>query len=215
MEILIAIFIFSIIVTTLFGSFTTIFSNAEIIDTDTSAYDMGKSCMNRIVNDLQALHVTRASEYKIPDIDDPPDPYRIVGDSHQAGDTLFGRLRFASLAHLPFQKSHTLGIAEVVYYIQAEDDQRFTLRRKDNLFPYPEFEENNMDPILCRNVQSLSFAYYNSDLEEFDNWDSESPDVDRATPSAVGIKLSFGEENAPLFFETKIALPMFREKIEQ
>ena len=83
------------------------------------------------------------------------------------------------------------------------------------MFPYPEFEESGTDPVLCRKVRSLSFTYYDSELEEHDSWDSEGPDVDRSTPIAVGIRLSFGDENAPFFFETKVALPVYREKIEQ
>jgi hypothetical protein len=83
------------------------------------------------------------------------------------------------------------------------------------LFPYPEFEENGIDPVLCRNVRSLSFTYIDSESEEFDEWDSESPDVDRSTPNAVGIRLSFGDEQGPLSIETKVVLPVHREKIEQ
>ena len=68
---------------------------------------------------------------------------------------------------------------------------------------------------MCRKVLSLSFTYNDSELEELDEWDSESPDVDRATPRAVAIRLSFGDENAPLSIETKVVLPVYREKIQR
>jgi len=214
LEIIIAIFIFSIVVSTLFVSFNTILSTANAVDTDASSYEMGKNCLDRMIIDLTAVHVTRPPAYRVPDIDDPPDPYRFSGDSSQAGDETFGRLRFTSLSHLSFEKRITDGIAEISYYVQETEEQTYVLKRQDNLEPYPSFEEKHTDPILCRNVRSLSFAYFDAEGEEFESWDSESEEFDRATPVAVKIRISFGDENRPLIFETTVSLPVYREKIE-
>jgi hypothetical protein len=137
-----------------------------------------------------------------------------VGDSSQAGDKTFGRLRFASLSHLTFGKRVTGGVAEITYYVQETEDQTYVLKRQDNLEPYPAFEEKETDPILCRNVRSLSFAYVDAEEEESENWDSESELFDRATPVAVKIRISFGDEKRPFIFETAMELPVYREKVE-
>ncbi len=214
LEIVIAIFIFSIVVSTLFVSFNTLLSTAGAVDTDASSYEMGKNCLDRMIIDLTTVYVTRPPVYKVPDIDDPPDPYRFIGDSSQAGDTGFGRLRFTALSHLPFKEGVFDGIAEISYYVQETEDKTYVLKRQDNLEPYPSFEEKNTDPILCRHVQSLSFSYMDEEGEEYESWDSDSEAFDRATPVAVKIRLSFGDENRPLIFKTTVALPAFREKIE-
>jgi prepilin-type N-terminal cleavage/methylation domain-containing protein len=214
LEIIITIFIFSIVLSILFVSFNTILSTADAVDTDASSYEMGKNCLDRMIVDLTAVYVAQPPVYKVPDIDDPLDPYRFVGDSSQAGDTTFGRLRFASLSHLPFGKRVTGGVAEITYYVQETEDQTYVLKRQDNLEPFPAFEEKQTDPILCRNVRSLSFAYVDAEREESENWDSESESYDRATPVAVKIRLSFGDDKRPMIFETTAELPVYREKIE-
>ncbi|MBW1699093.1 MAG: prepilin-type N-terminal cleavage/methylation domain-containing protein [Deltaproteobacteria bacterium] len=213
LEILVAIFIFSIVVTIVFGSYNSIFSNAEAISKSTVAYEMGKNCLYRMGLDFHNIYVTHLPEYRPPDIDDPPDPYRVVGDTSEAGDRIFGRIRFTSLSHLPLNKDSHDGIAEIVYYVQTTKDQDHVLRRRDNLYPYPAFKENGEDPVLCRNVLSLRFKYYDAEGEEFDTWDSEDSRYHYSTPRVIGIQLTFGDAESPLYFETKVLLPVFREKI--
>lgn len=213
-EIIIAIFIFSIIVTTVFGFYNTVFSTASVIEKDTPAYEGGKNSLNRMILDLQAIAVTRPPEYKVPDIDDPPDPYRLVGDTTDEGGQTFGRLRFTSLAHIPFRMKSDDEIAEIIYYVQSMNNEEVVLRRQNNLFPYPDFEEKYMDPILCRNIQSLTFTFYDEEGDSYENWDSESEDFDRATPREIEILMAYGEKESPIYFKTRIALPVYREKIE-
>jgi len=213
LEILITLLIFSILASTLFVSFNTLLSSAGAIDTDASDYEMGKNCLDRMLLDLTAIHVSRPPEYRVPDIDDPPDPFRILGDFSQAGESTFGRLRFAALSHLPLDRRPDGGIAQIVYYVQEAEDQTYELRRQDMLEPYPEVEERASDPILCRKVRSLSFTYYTAEGEEFESWDSESKEYDRSTPVAVKILLSFGQDSNPLTFGTMVQLPVNREKV--
>jgi general secretion pathway protein J len=214
LEVIITVFIFSIVLSTLFVSFNTILSTADAIDTDASSYEMGKNCLDRMIIDLTAVHVTRPPTYRVPDIDDPPEPYRFTGDSSQAGDETFGRLRFTALSHLPFENRLVDGIAEISYYVQETEEETYVLKRQDNLEPYPSFEEKYTDPILCRNIRSFTFTYFDAEGEAFENWDSEDEAYDRATPVAVKIALTFGDENRQLVFETTVSLPVFREKIE-
>ena len=57
------------------------------------------------------------------------------------------------------------GIAEIVYYVQTKESGSQVLKRSDNLYPYPEFEEKGTDPTLCEHVKSLAFTF----LDEEDN----------------------------------------------
>ncbi len=212
LEILIAIFIFAIIVTTLFGSYNAVFSNVKTIDEGIAKYEMAKNCINRMILDLKSTHVSMPPEYSPPDFDDPPDPYRITGDTIYTDNTGFSRLRFTSLAHIPLEKSMQNGIAEIVYYIQATDEGNYVLRRADNLYPYKEFEEKGSDPMLCEGVKSLEFKYYDQDGAEYELWDSDSEDFKYATPRAIGIKFELGDDSDVLLFETMVMLPVFRKK---
>ena len=114
LEILIAIFIFAIIITTVFASYRMVFSNTDTINKDITSYEMARNCLNRMIMDLQSVHVSLPPGYMAPDFDDPPDPFRIVGEATNIKGSDFPWLRFTSLAHLPLGKSRPSGIVEIV-----------------------------------------------------------------------------------------------------
>jgi general secretion pathway protein J len=223
LELLIAIFIFAIIVTTIFGSFTAVFSNTESIDRGIDQYEMAKNCFERMIVDLHSVYVAVEPEYIRPTLggNDDPDPYRMIGDVSYAGTGSFSRFRFASRTHVSLEGDVQDGIAEIVYYVQStgENDDEYVLRRADSLYPYKRFdgknfEENAADPVLCENIKSLEFKYYDDEDTEYDRWDSESEETKYSTPRAVRIKLELGDEFSSLLFQTMVKFPIFREKIE-
>jgi general secretion pathway protein J len=215
MEILLAFLILGIVVTTILASFNAVFSTTDTLNNSSRYYDMAKNCLNRMTLDLGALYITQPPLYKPPDFDDPPDPYRIVGSSDDIGGTSFARIRFASNAHIPLNKSIKQGVAEIVYYVQSQDDGQQVIRRADHLYPYPPFEENRGDPVLSEHVKSLAFKYYDSEGSELEEWDSDSNEYGYATPAAIGIQLEIGDESVSYNFETTVRFAVNREEIEQ
>jgi hypothetical protein len=95
--------------------------------------------------------------------------------------------------------------------LESEDGE-YTLRRKDTLYPYPEFEEDEMDPIVCEQVQAFEVLYFDHEDRETEDWDSQSDDVEYATPVAMAIMLAVGDEETPMVLNTRIALPVHRYK---
>jgi len=215
MEILLAFLILGIVVTTILASFNAVFSTTDTLKNSSRYYDMAKNCLNRMSLDLGALYITQPPLYKPPDFDDPPDPYRIVGSYNDIGGTSFAKIRFASNAHIPLNKSVKRGVAEIVYYVQSQDDGQQVLRRGDHLYPYPPFEENRGDPVLSEHVKSLAFKYYDAEGSESEEWDSDSNEYGYATPAAIGIQLEIGDESVSYNFETTVRFAVNREEIEQ
>jgi len=199
---------------TILGSFNAVFSTTDTLENSSKYYDMTKNCLNRMSLDLSALYVTQPPFYKKPEFDDPPDAYRIVGSNVDAGGMGFASLRFTSSAHISLDNSSRGGIAEIVYYVQAKTDGQLVLKRADNLFPYPPFEEKGSDPVLCRHVKSLAFKYYDAEGEESEEWNSDTDDYDHATPTAIGIQLEIGNESQSYIFETTVRLAVQRKKME-
>jgi general secretion pathway protein J len=215
MEILIAIAILAIVVTTALASFNAVFSTTEVLDDGARLYEMAHTCMKRIVLDLTSMHVGQRPLYKPPEFDQPPDPYRIVATPDDTGGTGFAQnLRFTSRAHLPFENRLETGVAEIVYYFQTANDGYLELRRADNVYPYPEFEKKGSDPVLCRYVKSLSFKFFDADGVEFDAWDSDSDEYGYATPTAIAVKLELAKNAETHTFETMVSLPLIRERAE-
>lgn len=215
MEILIAIAILAIVVTTALASFNAVFSTTEVLDDGAHLYEMANTCMKRIALDLAAMHINQRPLYKPPEFDQPPDPYRLIATADETGGTGFAQnIRFASRAHLPFEKSDGKGIVEIVYYFQTTNDGYLELRRADNAYPFPEFEKKASDPILCKYVKSLSFKFYDTDGIEFDVWDSDSDEFGYATPTAIAVKLELAKNAEVHTFETMVSLPLIRERAE-
>ena len=96
LEILIAISIFAIVITTVFGSHNYVFSSARAVEEDIATYEMAKGCLSRITDDLGSLHVSLLPEYSVTDSDDKEDPFKITGEIADAGGESFSRLIFAS-----------------------------------------------------------------------------------------------------------------------
>ena len=212
LEILIAIFIFAILISTIFGSYHSVFTGAEEINQGITSYEMARNCLNRMIFDLESIHLSLPPQYTPPEFNDPPDPYRIVGDTNTVQNISFSKLRFASSAHVSFGGKTENSIAEVIYYVQATDDENYLLRRADNLYPYEEFKENTGDPVLCENLKSLTFKYYDREGTAYDFWDSDTEEFGYATPAAIGIKLELTGGTGSLWFETMVSLPVCREK---
>jgi general secretion pathway protein J len=214
LEILIALFIFGVIVTTIFGSFQFVFGSVDAVEKGMNDYDMAKDCFNRMISDLHALHVSQTPAYRPPENSDNQDPYRIIGDVAFSGESGFGRLRFTSLAHVPLGKDKRTGIAEIIYYAEKQTDGSHVIKRSDRLDFAEPYEEKSNDPILCENVRSLEFSFIDAEGEESKIWDSDSSDFDYATPRAIRIKLTLGSDENPHTFETMVVLPPYREAIE-
>jgi general secretion pathway protein J len=219
MEILIAIFIFSIVMTTIFGTFNGVISRTEAIKKGMGGFEMAQTCLNRIASDLNAIYIEQKPLYHPPDFDDPPDPYRVFGKETFSGNKNFTQLRFASTDHLPMTKNIENGIAEIVYYVveQGYPESEFVLKRSDVLYPNDEdyvFEEKESDPVLCEDIEEFTVTFFDKDGNEYEKWDSDSDFLKYATPNALKIKLKIKNNDGSYYFDTKIALPVFREASE-
>lgn len=211
MEILVAIFIFALLITTIFGSFRVVFSSVDAVGGDVAIYGSARTCLGRMAADLSALYVSDYPRYAKPEFNDPEDAYRLVGDATDLAGSQFGRLQFVSLAHLPINRDSRQGVARIVYYADQRDDESLVLRRADHLYPFPEFEESMDDPILCDRLLALEFAYIDAEGETVDQWNSESADTDYATPRSIEIRLTVGQPSRPLTFSTRIPLHAYRK----
>jgi general secretion pathway protein J len=214
MEIMLAILIFGLVVTTVLGSFNAVFSTTDALESSSDTYEMAKDCLKRLTMDLESIHVAQAPLYKPPQFDEAPNDYRVVGSTEDSNGTGFAQLRFTAGAHLPLEKSDRNGIAEIIYYVHTEADGRLVLKRADNLYPYPDFEPKGSDPTLCEHVKSLAFKYYDQEGTLYERWDSESDQFGYATPSAVGVKLEIEDKSGAHIFETLVKLPVCRPKIQ-
>lgn len=214
LEILVAVFILAMVVTTVLASFNMVFSTTGELDASSAVFESGKTCLNRITRDLENLFVLDRPIYKPPAPDGPPDPYRFQSTVDALGGIKIAKLRFTSRAHVPLGPSRRDGIAEIVYYLQEDAAGSLRLKRADHLYPFPRFEERGADPILCENVKSLAFEYLDADGSASEEWDSEAAKFGYATPAAVAVRLEIAAGGESYLFQTTVAPTMSRRKSE-
>lgn len=210
LEILLAIFIFGIMITTLFGSFNQILGNAGIIEENIVFNEMAKVCLDRMILDLQGIYITPAIQYTQPEMHSDPDRHRILGEESSRQNSDFPSLRFTSSAHVSFGRNQTRGMAEIVYYVTGTDENMMVLKRADRLGFEKPLEEDRNDPVLCEKLKALSFTYYDKEGEEHTAWDSESSQLDYETPFSIAIHLELGDENGSYHYQTRVQLPVHR-----
>jgi general secretion pathway protein J len=212
-EIIVALFIFSILITAVFKSFRSISSNAEALQREDAFYEMAQGALSQMIKDLESIYVTRLSTYKPPGLKGTHDPYRLLGDSSALAGEQFSKLQFSSFEHLAINGDETTGISQLIYYGHRVGANQFVLRRSDHIRPPELFKESGDDPVLCETLKSLKFRYYDAAGEIHDHWDSDASEFDNATPRAIEIQLEIGDESGSVFLGTLVALPAYRDKI--
>lgn len=210
-ELLVAITIFSFLVTAMYGGLNSLLSNAEALTRSASVYEAARVCLDRVAKDLRSVYVSVPPAYTVPEFNDEPDPYRFVG----SGTGQDVRLRFIAFSHVPLGKGLMAEAGRIVYYLHTPrgSDTR-VLMRNDMVLQYDTKIEEGNDPVVCENITSLELVFYDADGWEHDRWDSDSSEFSYATPRAVRIRLVVEEGGRRYPFETMISLPVYREKVE-
>lgn len=214
MEILIAILILGVVITSVLTSFNMVFSSTEALDRHAALYETARTCLARMVSDLEQLHVSQRPLYRAPGYDDPPDPYRIEGVTEDLDGTSFAQIRFVSRSHIPPADRGENRLAQIWYYVMARKDGQLVVKRSDRLYPYPELEKNAADAVLCENVKSLAFTFTDADGTEFENWNSDAEEFGYATPQTVKVRLEVASADQSHVFETMVRLPVLRNRGE-
>jgi len=213
LEILVTLFIFGVIASTLFIAYRALFFDTEHFNQTTRRFAQAQAGIQRMLTDLHAIRITTTPLYNAPQGDTPPDPLRFVGQTEFSGEEAFSTLRFVSAAHVPVGKHRESGIATIRYYVARSADGTFSLRRSDQLYTQAQDARGSTDPTLCEAVYSFRVTYYGQDGEPYDHWDSDSVDFAFATPVAVQLELKIGTSVDAVVFKTRINLPVRREAL--
>ena len=211
MEIMVAFLIFGVVVSTVVASHRAVFVSVPVIEESLDLYAMSGACLERIGLDLRSAYITQPPIYKKPDFNATPDPFRLIGYGDGGGAEDGQRLRFTSYAHLPLEQSKRAGIAEIIYYQRSRGEELFDLMRSDHLYPYPEFEVSDRDPVLCKALKRLEMKFFDNEGNDYTRWDSESDEFDYATPEAIVIGIEMVQGATTAVFETRVAMPVVRQ----
>ena len=219
-EILVAVVIFSILMTTIFSSFKAFVMSSEHIQTAISRDETMGPPLKIISRDLMMVHFSLPPAYVKPDTRSTPDPFRLLGTQDNVGGEEFSRVWFVSRGLLTVQGDKHQRLVQIIYYVRANEDGGFDLCRSEALPPWEDGVENDCDPLLIRDISAFDLSFFNGENEMFTQWDSDAEAFDHATPDAIGVMIRSKDANAQDdtltgdTIMTSIILPVRRDALE-
>ncbi|MCP4115266.1 MAG: prepilin-type N-terminal cleavage/methylation domain-containing protein [Desulfobacteraceae bacterium] len=213
-EILIAVLIFGVLMTTLFTSFQSFITSSTVVGDGLAQDERIRTLLGHLERDLGALYITRPPRYKKPATTSDPDPFRFHGTRESAGGTQVSKLGFASLNHLSLGGADIPGVARIIYRVRSNDDNGMDLCRADTLRPFEEPRERACDPVLVRDISGFDLTYVDEDGDEHTSWDSESGTVKYTLPVSIKFKITLDTGDTPRIIETQIPIPVSREALD-
>jgi general secretion pathway protein J len=213
LEILIAMFIFAVVLSTIYTSYTGTFRIVDETESQADIYAMARVALERMQEDLESVYIPLKGE-KSPELDEgqaADEEGAFVGEDNEIEGRSTDSLRFISRAHLVFSEEAS-GTAEIAYYVEEDNEgEGFILYRTDTPASEEKSEEGTGGLVLCDSLVSVNFTYHDDDGEVYENWDSTSDEFRDRIPRMVSIKLEFknsADPEAPFKFLTRVALPV-------
>ena len=201
-EILIAVFILGIVLSTVYASYTGTFRTIRATETDAELYGMARTVLERMTRDLEATAPWKGA-------------FTFSARPYYLGDREFTRLTFRSTAHIAFgEKEEPAGIAVIEYGVEeGTEKEGYALSRSDSLHRDPGKEEAPTGGfLLCDRVETLTYRFFDSAGKEYETWDNGQDEAQKKkAPAMVEIHLGLVNEKDrehPFPFMTRVRLPL-------
>ena len=209
LELLLAFFIFSLIIGTIYASYSGSFTTINMAESRMDTYRKAAIALAKISEDLQAAYLSLQ----------PPNSFgaesdstRFVGKDSEIDGSEADTLSFFSRVGPLFDDEDEAAAGQMISYevIQGEEAGELVLLRSER----GEFIAQSEAAVglpLCDGLQAVRLTYVDDGGEEHESWDSGSEENGNILPRVVSIALLFpNHENPdePQLFKTGIALPV-------
>ena len=202
-ELLLAIFIFSIVVSTVYGSYRVTFGLVNRTEQKLEIAGKAHVVLERITEDISSLMQT--------------DGARFTGEQHENSGMRGDSLSFVSAVHIGLTKKDDLGGYSLIQYSAEEDEETGLLnlyRSGSPLLPGTDGDDTEGQKyLLCDGLKEVKFLYFNDEGVESEEWwslEDESVTENQKLPVMVVIVLQFAESpesEQTSIFTTSVALP--------
>jgi type II secretion system protein J len=198
LEILIAIAILALVVSSLYGAYSGTMETTEMVESARDVDQAARLALMQMVDDFSSLYYQKAEGEN----EDSPFRFQSGMDAEGEGGTV---VEFASTAHLGFDGSFpNLRINRVSYVLekQADNQRYYRLVRMELPFIDLSGEREETAVELADTVESLTITYLNEDGETLSQWDSKAEETAGILPRLVHIRLQLGGEKSRVFVTT-------------
>jgi prepilin-type N-terminal cleavage/methylation domain-containing protein len=210
-EILVAMAVFSITLTTIFSAFRTFSTSVDRTRGQIQTTGAGLPGLQAMRSDLDQLFVVPYPRYQRPQDQEDADAYRLKGTQTRIDGRLFSRLSFACVNPAPIGSAP--GVARITYYVHQHQG-RLDLHRADRTWPFDRPVSPCSDPVLIRGIKGFSLAYTAGDQTQSPVWNSDRSSFDYAFPRRIDISVTLGEETGNKSLGTTAVVPVYREAVK-
>lgn len=208
LELMVALAILAVIFSIIFKAYTDTYRNIDIAENQARIYDMARTAMIRIMEDLESTYIP--IDFSNPQGSSSTD--LLVGKKDFLDGREADRIRFFSRSHIDINESLTEGgNAKIAYYPLLKEDETISLFRSDTPSNLEWPEENTNGWIICEGLHSISFTYTDKDGDTHEEWDESNTNYSTKLPSIINIKLEFIDKEdpeTPITFISAVAIPM-------
>ncbi|OGL39483.1 MAG: hypothetical protein A3C43_07455 [Candidatus Schekmanbacteria bacterium RIFCSPHIGHO2_02_FULL_38_11] len=205
LELVVAIAIFAIISTFVYGAYTGTVSTTERAQKKIEFYQKARLVLSRISEEIEQAAPPREKG-------EMPDFSYFSGSNDEINGVNADELRFVSRADSGYSKeSGKPAIVRITYRIEVasgEGNEYYVLIRKEDPIFFREDEEREKTEEFLEKCEGINFEYY-SDEGWVNEWDDQtSTGVEGRIPKAVRITLTLkDDEDKPRDFSTTVYLP--------
>ncbi|MCX7634640.1 MAG: prepilin-type N-terminal cleavage/methylation domain-containing protein [Syntrophales bacterium] len=212
-ELLIAVFILTMVVSTIYASYRGTLRLMDELEKDSKIYEAARTTMDRLQKDMGGI-----SSYG--------GEFLFIGKKKDIPNRDFTEIAFLSAVHIPFDaQTPPGGIALIRYVLEEEeteegsrslmeDRRSYRIIRVDNLYNNLPLDQNppRGGHLLCEGVQAFVVKFYDSSGKEYESWDSGA-EVDvqkKSAPAVIAIQLDLlnrQDFDRPYRFSTSFHLP--------
>jgi prepilin-type N-terminal cleavage/methylation domain-containing protein len=205
-EILIAIFILGVVLSTVYAAYTGTYRIIKISEYDSDIYSMGRMTLQRMLQDFSAIGPYNGK-------------FEFVSKQSDRGSQAFPKLVFTSTVNLDLgNQENPAGVSTIDYYVEeGREKEGFALMRVENFHREKLLDEQTdlkkgAFP-LCDKLHSLNFKFYDISGKESETWDSAtgSESQKNRAPAVIAVELNLinpDNRDNPFKFMTKIYLPV-------
>ncbi len=211
MELLIAIFILGVVLTTIYSAYSGTMRVVKEIDDDARAYKMARITLDRMTRDMSSLQRFSTQQPN----QQPQSAFIFQSERKTIERREFSSLYVWSAGHLAFDEGEVPGRpASIAYFVKEDREKIISLWRSDVAGTKPSADKKNEGGvIICENLQSLKLKFYDENGRDYESWDTDASTEPQKgkPPAAVQIELMLlnpRDAEKPYTFMTKIALPV-------
>ncbi len=203
-ELLVAIFIFSIVISSVYGAYRATFKVIQGAEAQLVSSNSARIVLGRLTDDLQSIVVGTGGGLR--------------GESHDISGTRADSIGFVSSVHLRLDKGDSVyGRSYIHYTVEPDDDNgTLSLYRSDiGLTPGVDPLENEDNGYLIGvGLTEVRFSYSDEDGGEVDEWsadfEAEDDQDQQGLPRVIYISLTYGDDvdnKTGDVYKTAVTLP--------